>query len=452
MRTSNRRTWNGEGYHTSIALAALLSLAPAQCAAQADTAKGGKENPPNGNAAGGGGVVAARAPSLARVRVVGAGRVGKSARPDSLHVDSAGLGDIIVVSVQALTDLVNRSHCLSSDGRRDNDCKPQEIALFLDGREIKGIAPENGAPLVEDGVLQFHLARTDSSSEAWADLLGKPSFRDHSFFTRKTPVSVGLAGGAALPSMTNEQFVLIRVRHRWFRVCSVLLLGLLGLLAWLSVSSDIIRDNWPAAAGRRRTYSLGRFQMAIWFGLVITAFVYIWLITGDWNSLTPTVLGLIGIGAGTALGAAAIDNTKRERSTAALASLQAEEKVLVKAVATIDTAIAAAGNATAAAPLQSQRVAKAAQLQLVRDQIGANPTVGFPMGSQGFLKDILTDHDDGYSFHRFQMFVWTLVLAILFVYAVWSRLAMPEFNALLLALLGLSGGTYLGFKIPEKTP
>jgi hypothetical protein len=73
-----------------------------------------------------------------------------------------------------------------------------------------------------------------------------------------------------------------------------------------------------------------------------------------------------------------------------------------------------------------------------------------PKKSDWFLIDILTDQGNGISFHRFQMFVWTLILGILFIYQVWFRLSMPEFDVTLLALLGISSGTYLGFKFPEK--
>jgi hypothetical protein len=65
------------------------------------------------------------------------------------------------------------------------------------------------------------------------------------------------------------------------------------------------------------------------------------------------------------------------------------------------------------------------------------------------MMDVLTDGETGISFHRFQMFVWTLILGVLFIHAVWYRLSMPEFDPTLLALLGISSGTYLGFKIPE---
>jgi len=58
---------------------------------------------------------------------------------------------------------------------------------------------------------------------------------------------------------------------------------------------------------------------------------------------------------------------------------------------------------------------------------------------------------NGINFHRFQIAVWTLVLAIIFIKDVYENLAMPTFNTTLLGLLGLSAGTYLGLKIPEPT-
>ena len=54
--------------------------------------------------------------------------------------------------------------------------------------------------------------------------------------------------------------------------------------------------------------------------------------------------------------------------------------------------------------------------------------------------------------HRLQMLVWTVILGIVFVLKVLSNLAMPEFDATLLALMGISSGTYLGFKFPEQQP
>src|SRR5207248_11220708 len=64
-------------------------------------------------------------------------------------------------------------------------------------------------------------------------------------------------------------------------------------------------------------FSLGRCQMAFWFFLVISAFYFLWLITGrgDTDTINSTVLILIGISAGTALGSAIV--SKNEAATAA---------------------------------------------------------------------------------------------------------------------------------------
>ena len=69
--------------------------------------------------------------------------------------------------------------------------------------------------------------------------------------------------------------------------------------------------------------------------------------------------------------------------------------------------------------------------------------------SQKFFTDILTG-PEGVSFHRFQIVAWTIALGLIFLAQVFNSLLMPEFDAMLLALMGISSGTYLGFKYPEK--
>ena len=49
------------------------------------------------------------------------------------------------------------------------------------------------------------------------------------------------------------------------------------------------------------------------------------------------------------------------------------------------------------------------------------------------------------------MLTWTVVLGgAIFVYNVLQTLAMREFGNEALALMGLSGGTYVGFRLKEK--
>ena len=63
------------------------------------------------------------------------------------------------------------------------------------------------------------------------------------------------------------------------------------------------------------------------------------------------------------------------------------------------------------------------------------------------VNDLLSEANDGRpSFHRFQMIGWNLAFGVIFVRAVFYKLAMPEFSADQLLLMGISNGTYLGFK------
>jgi hypothetical protein len=203
---------------------------------------------------------------------------------------------------------------------------------------------------------------------------------------------------------------------------------------WFGISSDMLRDSQPTSFGGagpkgggqfRRPFSLAQTQMAWWFCIIIASYLYIAFTTSK-GSTIPNVAGgmtdqaliLLGIGTGTALGAAMIEQIKSDK----LATLNTFQSVLQQLAA----------NPAAPDSLITQRDALAAQL-----------------ASEGFLRDILTDVD-GISLHRFQSFAWTLVLGGMFLINVFIQDAMPQFSSTLLALLGISGGTYLGFKVPEQ--
>lgn len=218
--------------------------------------------------------------------------------------------------------------------------------------------------------------------------------------------------------------------------------ALWGALAFLAIAiavvllgwkTDLLRDAEPAdfagakpPVGRyRRPFSLAQTQMAWWFCIVTGCFVFLW-ITHGWkhdNILTAQSLILLGIGTGTALGATMIQQVKSDQLT-----------VLNQ----FKTAAAAIAALPAGTPIP-------ADLLATRDRLAAR------LASEDFFKDILTDAD-GISLHRFQSFAWTIVLGIVFIVEVLINPmgSMPTFDATLLALLGISGGTYLGFKIPEQ--
>ena len=69
--------------------------------------------------------------------------------------------------------------------------------------------------------------------------------------------------------------------------------------------------------------------------------------------------------------------------------------------------------------------------------------------TKGFWSDISTDAD-GVTLPRLQQIAWTGLLGIVFLSQVVTRLTMPDFDSSVLALMGISAGAYLGFKVPES--
>lgn len=79
----------------------------------------------------------------------------------------------------------------------------------------------------------------------------------------------------------------------------------------------------------------------------------------------------------------------------------------------------------------------------------ADGTEPIPQVSKGFFNDLLSD-GTGPSFHRYQMVLFTVILVLIFVVKVAANLVMPEFDSMLLGLMGISNGTYLGFKLQGR--
>ena len=73
------------------------------------------------------------------------------------------------------------------------------------------------------------------------------------------------------------------------------------------------------------------------------------------------------------------------------------------------------------------------------------------MGVLKVLDDLVSDNLGKYSFHRYQMLVWTLILCFVFVHGVVVNRTIPDFDSTTLSLLGISAATYLGFKLPAVT-
>lgn len=291
----------------------------------------------------------------------------------------AGLDDHLSVHVQ------NFKRLLETAG---GNCSG--LVLFINGMAIKGLQPQSCDR--ETGHVRYLLARTPQSSEAWVSLLGGPGG-----YTRPVSISIGAGDQFSIASTVSGFELEVIPRSSLFLFLGITFVGLL-IFQWLCRFTGLIRSGPAGDDATKLPYSLSLFQMAFWFFLVITAYVFIWMINDELDTITDSVLALLGMGAGTALGSSLIDKNKQ----------------------------AAAGGAPGAVAV----------------------VAGKPRASRGFLRDILSD-DGKISLHRVQLFVWTLILGVIFCGSVYRNLAMPSFSAMLLGLMGISSGTYLGFKLPE---
>ncbi len=300
------------------------------------------------------------------------------------NAKEANLGDSITVKLK---------HAVYGKIVPPSQSGPKKVSLYLNGRDTK-ITPD----IYDDAKnqLTFHLERNADNKDIWTALLREPYKAPH----RDVLVTVGVADSPPLTS--NAHFTLVVVKWAWYAWLWILLL-IIVLIAffWLAAKRDVLRDG-PPVNGTRQPYSLGKSQMAWWFFLIIIGFVMIWLISGDRDTVTASLLTLMGISAGTGLGSSLIERNAKNPP-------------------------APAAGAVPAAP----------------------PPPPPPAVSRGWLQDILSDSNGSIALHRLQIVLWTFVLGIMLIVAVVTSLTMPVFNDTLVTLMGISSGTYVGFKFAE---
>jgi hypothetical protein len=349
-------------------------------------------------------------------------------------------------------------------------------ALFFNGREVKDLPDANYDPARQS--LVFELRRDSVNKDLWTSLLGSPSPLE---FTRAVTVSLGerpsdskqaaLATIAGVSERADKLQLKVLPPGR-FAVAIALIATILWLVIARTATSTTLRDSLlPQIAPKLQTYSLARCQMAFWFVLIFCSFVFLYVITWDFNTISQQALALMGISGATALAAVAVDVAKDSPADAVNRGLRALGLNSYEDVLRIQTeradrlsTLAAAQQQLSALPPPPPRPAqptaewaalnqRVVQLQIeVQDRNTVLRTYHDRVGlfiTQGWFTDITTDQN-GTAIHRLQVFCWTAILGGVFLIGVYRNLAMPEFSNTLLALLGISGAGYVGFKYPEK--
>jgi hypothetical protein len=343
--------------------------------------------------------------SLKPIRVTAVKNCDQKAKPNT-----AGLESHILVTVENIAAL--------------KESAKEKLVLFLDGMPVKKVYPE--AWSIADGTVRFKLTRTADCEATWDKLLGSPDS-----MTRPVSVSVGPEGGEPVPTLVDgdQKLELVVVRPLGLAFWGIVVIVIIfALFFWLGPKTAILR-NFSSTS----PYSLALVQMGWWSVLIFIAFIFLWLITGAMPEVSGSSLTLLGIGAGTALGARIIDEGKVTKKLNVL--LPQKEKIEQELKRT-DLA-------------QDRKTELEQSGKELAAQIAEARSAGSQTTSHGFWNDILNDAN-GMSLHRFQIVAWTFILGIMFLSKVYHELAMPQLDNGLLALMGISSGTYLGFKFPES--
>ena len=192
-----------------------------------------------------------------------------------------------------VTVVVSGLHEWSGTGKND----PGDLRLFLAGRMLPKAEPAmiNRA----QNYITFLLEIDPADRDLWVEVLSEARKAEG----HRVAISVGVKN-TKQPFESNV-YLTLNV-YPWYTA------GVLGLLAlllvglkYLGAKTTLLRDG-----ALDSPYSLGRVQMACWFYLVIASYLYIWLITGEYNNLTLSVLALIGISSGTGLAAIMVERDK----------------------------------------------------------------------------------------------------------------------------------------------
>jgi hypothetical protein len=322
------------------------------------------------------------------------------------------------------------------------------LHLYIAGIEIRNLTPsyQGQDPVTKDDIvwtpLKFESDKdANESRDTWAYVLRIARVN------KNLPISVGPAGGPYWESMATIEINPYPTLLSSFAAAVVL--GLVVVLIWAGIQTRLLRDNTAAV---NPPYSLARHQMACWFAVVISAYLFVTMTTGVAAATSATALTLIGISGATGLAAVALDKSKRLAAATARRELAAEQASLDEALNAPETGLLArlatvAQQSEAAVEMAATIETKRRRLHEVNDLLAtpADP----PAESRSWTSDLLSD-ESGISFHRLQIAAWTVVLIGTFVVAVWRTFAMPEFDATTLGLMGISSGMYLGFKFPER--
>jgi hypothetical protein len=264
-----------------------------------------------------------------------------------------------------------------------------QIKLLINGIET-GLHPLGCDPATEEitfAIKKEGVTISPVTNMAWEGMFGRPWNTISTGFQRELNYTVSQPADSPNAQVLSSGKLSLQIAKLDSGLIGAGMAGALWIaLIYLGRNSGMLRDDGNQGDTlQNRTFSLGRVQMAWWFGIVMGAYIFLWMMSQEIPALGNQALLLMGISGAIGLTSVGLNSGMQKPQ---------------------------------------------------------------PVSSGNFFEDLLTDAY-GITLHRFQLLAVTIILGIMFIIHVATTLTMPEFDGSLLALMGIAGGTYAGFKIPE---
>ena len=344
----------------------------------------------------------------------------------------AGISESIVVQIKDLDKYWNDS--LKSG---------KKIILYINENPILGIEPQQ----FNTNELKYELAINDKNIGVWEKILNG-NFQS----SKKVAITVGREGERPLETDVKDEkaFELFLV-SQWTWLCFLgIMIVVFLFLVWAIAKTSLLREKgYPIEPGEKRIFSLGLAQMAFWLYIIFGSFLLLFIVMKQVPTLNTSVLILLGISSATALSSFVINTNKIENEKSLLSNLTSEADMLSERINNLEEELKSDPSRSDQILMQQEKDIKLQRLLEVKKELSSKKRgIKFPK-SRGFFRDMVEDNGEA-NLYRVQIILWTLVLGGIFLYKVIKELSIPEYDATLLSLMGISSGTYIGFKIPEK--
>ena len=225
--------------------------------------------------------------------------------------------------------------CLRQQGAQVSD-----LRVALDGTMLPNLLPISGPATQNYVKFTFRIDPYDRDDRArWAKIIRAMRRSD-------SGVSFTLFNKKTEQMFESGQTIVINLYPSYTPFVVVGLIVLLIGLIVLGIRSNMLREN---PSGQKHTdinlpLSLGRVQMAFWFYLVISGYLYIWLLTGQSYTPTGSILALLGISSATGFAAEVVDRNKASDSIAKRKDLEIQKLALESRIQEIETTNPAPGS------------------------------------------------------------------------------------------------------------